>query len=511
QQIAEIGTWEVDPVTRDVFWSEEMYRLLETTPNDFAPSFETFMDRVHEDDRSLVRSKMGKAMRGEGAFSEEIRVHRPDGSIRRLLTRGDLVTWHGVGRRKVVGTAQDITERKRAEKELHDTEARLRQAQKMEAVGQLAGGLAHDFNNLLTVILSYSAMLLAAHTESDETTGSLREIKGAAERAAALTRQLLAFTRQQLLQPRLLDLNETVTNVDRMLRRLITENIEVRTVLSTALGFVKADPGQIEQVLINLAVNARDAMRDGGTLTIETNNVELDGSYVHQGAVAKAGPYVMLAVTDTGTGIPPDIRERIFEPFFTTKAQGHGTGLGLSTVHGIVEQSGGHVWVYSEMGIGTTFKVYLPRVAHEDADAQRPAAAPATKRGTETVLLVEDDAAVRSVASRVLSRAGYTVIEAANGAEAIRLCDDPSRVLDLIVSDMVMPGISGPDLARELRARRPKAGILLMSGYTRDSVVRDGLLRNESFFIEKPFTPDALLRTVREILDHAPAPPVASA
>ena len=398
------------------------------------------------------------------------------------------------------GLLMDITERRVLEDQ-------LRQAQKMEAVGQLAGGIAHDFNNILTAITGFSELLLADTPPDDDRRDSIKEIRTGADRAAALTRQLLAFSRRQMLQPRLLDLNQTVRDVEAMLRRLIVEDITLVLALDPRIGWVRADPGQLEQVLVNLVVNARDAMPRGGSLTIETSNVELAVAErsAERRVTIPPGSYVRIAVSDTGIGIDERTRTRIFEPFFTTKEPGKGTGLGLSTVYGIVKQSGGYIWVYSEPDAGTTFKIYLPRVAAEAGERPERAAPSGGDAGvaaaSETILLVEDDAAVRGVSRRILMQHGYTVLEASNGAEALRLCAETARPIDLIVSDMVMPEMNGPELARQIRERHPGTALLFMSGYTRDAALRQSFLEPGTAFIEKPFTPLALARRVREVLD----------
>ena len=384
-----------------------------------------------------------------------------------------------------------VADRKRAEEE-------LRQSQKMEAVGRLAGGVAHDFNNLLTVIKGNAELGLADIASAEAVREELEEIERAAERASSLTRQLLAFSRKQILKPQILSLNDRVSDIARMLRRTVGEDIELTIVLDAALGAVRADPGQIEQVLLNLVVNARDAMPRGGRLTVETRNVEPHA--VRRFTEAEPTPYVAIIVRDTGTGMAPAVRDRVFEPFFTTKEQGKGTGLGLSTVYGSVKQSGGFVHVESQVGEGSTFSVYLPRVTDLD-ELRTTAEMEALPPGSATVLLVEDEDAVRRLASRVLTRSGYRVLEAASGEDAAAIAARHEGPIDLLMTDVVMPGMSGRELAEQLLPRRPGMRLLYASGYTEDAIVRHGVSSLETAFLEKPFTPNGLLRKVREVLD----------
>ncbi len=380
-------------------------------------------------------------------------------------------------------------------------EEQLRHSQKLEAVGQLAGGIAHDFNNLLTVIRTYSELLLDQIDETNPLRGDLVEIQRAAGRAASLTRQLLAFSRKQLLQPKVLDLNGVVAGLEPMLRRLIGEDIRVVLQLGARLGRIKADPGQLEQVLVNLAVNARDAMPAGGSLTIATANAELDDNYVGHRPVVIPGSYLVVAVSDTGTGMDGATRARIFEPFFTTKEVGKGTGLGLSTVYGIVKQSGGYIWVYSEAGHGTTFKIYFPVIEEDLTAGTRDESSSALRGGSEVVLLVEDEDAVRVLTRRLLERDGYTVLEARDGRDALRVAAQYPQPIQIVVTDMVMPGLGGRQVFEALREIRPDLRVLYTSGYTDDEIVRRGLLDTEAAFLEKPFTATSLGAAVRAVLD----------
>ena len=457
----------------------------------------SILEFMHPDDGERVGGRIREALDLPGkSLGGEVRFHHADGSWRIM---------EGVGVNRladpavagIVVNVRDITERRKLEDQ-------LRQAQKMEAVGQLAGGVAHDFNNLLTAILGYCHLMLDEIPEGDPLRLDLLEIQAAGDRAASLTRQLLAFSRRQMLQPQVVDINLLVTQLEKLLRRLISEDVELVTALAPGLRPVTVDPASVEQILVNLAVNARDAMPTGGRLTIETANVDLDEAYAVTHVAMPAGPYVMLAVSDSGQGMDAPTRARIFEPFFTTKEQGKGSGLGLATVYGIVKQSGGYIWVYSEPGHGTSFKVYLPPTAA--ASVARPTAHdPAHVAGWETVLLVEDEDAVRALAREVLRRHGYVVLEARHGVDALSVAERHADAIHLLVTDVVMPHMSGRALSERLAGARPQMKTLFMSGYTDHALLPEDLTPGGEF-LQKPFTPEALAGRVRHLLDAGQVP-----
>ncbi|MEW6659192.1 MAG: PAS domain S-box protein [Thermodesulfobacteriota bacterium] len=454
----------------------------------------TWLDLIFPEDVEQAKKLFREALRGDGSYVTEHRIRKKSGEVRWIQARNRLILDAAGKVDYISGVFFDITERK----ELAD---QLIKAQRMEAVGILAGGLAHDFNNLLTAIMGYGEIMMMDLRKEDPFSAYINEIAKAASRGASLTNQLLAFSRKQILQPQLINLNEVVVDMDKMLRRLIGEDIDLVTVIDQKLGAVKADPGQIEQIIMNLAVNARDAMPNGGSLTLETANVDLDQAYARSHVGVDPGPYVMLGISDAGVGMDAETMSHIFEPFFTTKESGKGTGLGLATVYGIVQQSGGNIWVYSEPGKGTTFKIYLPRVEEAVLELKPKAAPPAALGGEETILVVEDDTALRDLISTALRKYGFTVLEAAHGGEALLICEREEGPIHLLVTDVVMPQISGSALAERLSSLHPEMKVLYMSGYTENAIVHHGVLDANVNFIAKPFRLVGLLQKVREVLD----------
>jgi PAS domain S-box-containing protein len=493
-EAAGVGIWDMDYTTGALQWSEILESQFGLRQGTFGGTFQAFVDRVHSQDRDALLETMAKAYQSGADFTTLHRALWPDGTVRWLSGAGRIhLGEHGEPVRGV-GISLDVTER-------HAREEQYQQAQKMEAIGQLAGGVAHDFNNLLTAILGYCELLLDDLEAGDPRRTDIGEIQKAGARAAGLTRQLLAFSRKQVIEPTLLDLNEVVADMQGMLGRLIEEDVTIVMGLQPELGRVLADRGQVEQIVLNLAVNARDAMPGGGTLTIETANVELDEDYSKTHFSAKSGSYVALTVTDTGTGMTPEVQARLFEPFFTTKEPGKGTGLGLATVHGIVTGSCGYVHVYSEVGRGTSFKVYFPRTDAPEAIADAAPPAARSLAGTQTVLVVEDAEGLRELARRLLQRQGYTVLVAANADEALALFEQHASI-DVLLTDVVMPGASGPELTRQLVDRCPTLKVIYMSGYTEDAIVQHGVLTHGIAFLHKPFTSETLGRKIREVLER---------
>jgi two-component system, cell cycle sensor histidine kinase and response regulator CckA len=451
----------------------------------------SWLDATHKEDLGTARKAMQR-LRSGAVYDIEYRIVRPDGEVRWIRDRGFPVADAQGNVYRFAGVAEDITQRRQLEDQ-------LRQAQKMEAVGQLAGGIAHDFNNLLTVIAGYSQLVLSRLLPEDPLRQRIDQINKAAFRASSLTRRLLTFSRKQVVQPRVLNLNSLVANIEGMLGRLIDDDIQLKTVLDPGLAPVRVDPGQIEQMIFNLVVNARDAMPRGGVVTIETRNVLLEPGGSYQGEGEPSGWHTMLAVSDNGVGMDQEILSHMFEPFFTTKPPGKGTGLGLATVYGIVKQSEGSIAVTSELGRGTTFKIYLPRTAEPEVEDESPREGP-VRVGPETVLLVEDDELVRGLTREILRQNGYTVLEARDVHEALRIGGQSERI-QLLLTDVVMPIASGLQLSEQLAAVQPDMKVLYMSGYA-DSVLHNrGVINSAINFLPKPFGPEALLKKIRAILD----------
>jgi two-component system cell cycle sensor histidine kinase/response regulator CckA len=507
QQVLEtlpVGVWVVAPTGRIIYGNAAGQQLWGGIRYVGIDGFDQFKGWWVESGRPIAADEWAAARairHGEISLNELIRIEGFDGSERVILNSAVPILGAGGTIDGAIVLNQDVTEQRAAEEALRRSEEQLRQAQKMEAVGQLAGGIAHDFNNLLTAILSYCDLLLEEVRQGDRIRADIEQIREAGQRAAGLTRQLLAFSRRQVLQPKVLSLGRVVEHTESLLRRLTGADILLEIQGEPGLWYVLADPGQIEQVLVNLVVNARDAMPRGGRVTVATANRELKADSAERPNGVRPGSWVALTVTDTGIGIDPANHARIFEPFFTTKEPGKGTGLGLSTVYGIVQQSGGHVTVDSAPGHGATFTILLPR--HLGGEP-RPVSKVDRRRlpgGTETLLLVEDEAAVRSSARRLLERQGYTVLEARHGADALRIVEEGGRHIDLVVTDLVMPEMGGKELAERLRAHRPGLKVLFMSGYTEKAIATDGVMPPNTGFVEKPFTVEQLMRRLREILD----------
>ncbi|MBW2056450.1 MAG: PAS domain-containing protein [Deltaproteobacteria bacterium] len=530
-----VGTWDWNLETNEIYIDPNLKAMLGYKDNEIRNHLDDWGRFVHPDDVEEVMRKAEAHLKGSAPLYEVAhRMLHKDGSVRWFLARGTAMRDGNGKPYRVVGTDTDITERKRVEEELRrhrehleelveartaelrktnerlqreiaerkQTEEQLLWSQKMETVGRLAGGIAHDFNNLLVTIQGNTELVMMEPGLEEWVRNRLEEVFKACSRAAKLTQQLLTFSRRQIVEPKVVNLNKIILDMGKMLPRLIGEDVEVVSLPGEALGMVKVDPGQLEQVIVNLAVNARDAMPQGGRLTIETANVTLDEGYARQHPGVTPGGYVMLAISDTGAGMADEVKEHIFEPFFTTKDVGKGTGLGLATCYGIVKQSGGNIWVYSEPGLGTTFKIYLPRIDGQGEAMERHSREGYPPRGSETVLLVEDELSVRNVTAGTLRAQGYTVLEASDGKEALAVArQHRDRRIDLLLTDVVMPQMGGRALAERLLAERPDTKVLFFSGYPGEAIVHHGVLDRGSAFLQKPFSPAGLAWKVREVLD----------
>lgn len=493
-----------------LYQSPAVERIMGYAPSDWAGG-KNSLAAVHPDDQPTLLKSFRELEQQQGAIKQVTfrfrnnfngNWHYIEATLQNLL---DLPAVQGI-----IVNARDVTDRYISEAELHKREAELRQAQKMEAVGRLAGGIAHDFNNLLTAILGYSDLVMLALDERDSLREDVAEIRMAADRAAVLTRQLLAFSRKQVLQPKLLDLNEVLEDMRKLLLRLIGEDIQLLTLKSSSPLIVEADPGQLEQVIVNLAVNARDAIPNGGQLKLSLSNTVLTTEYAEQDPEVKSGNYAVLSVTDNGYGMSNEVKNRLFEPFFTTKEPGRGTGLGLSTVYGIVKQSGGHIEVQSQLGAGTTFNIYLPLVSSsqsaKNVKVERANATEPLVAGTETILVVEDEDGLRNLVSKALSHYGFRVLEAANAGEALLLFEESQKVdrIDILLTDVILPRMSGRGLVERLKSLEPSLKILYISGYNDQILHSENMISGDSEFLQKPFTPQQLVRKVRQVLDNNP-------
>ncbi|PKN30373.1 MAG: PAS domain-containing sensor histidine kinase [Deltaproteobacteria bacterium HGW-Deltaproteobacteria-21] len=501
QRIARMGRWELNLSNNRLHWSETIFELFEIDPSEFVPSYEAFLETVHPDDRQALHR----------AYTESIHNRTPYQLSHRLLMKDGRIKWVNEICRtdydrqgqplRSVGTVQDITEIKHAAEERERLQAQLLQAQKMESVGRLAGGVAHDFNNMLGIISGHAELALAQADPNAPLLQNLEEIVKAAQRSSDLVRQLLAFARKQTISPKVLDLNDAVSGILDMLQRLLGEDIALDWLPGKATWSIRVDPSQIHQILANLLINSRDAMPDGGKITIETANVVFDESSCRDHEGALPGEYVLLAVTDTGCGMTREVLERIFDPFFTTKEVGRGTGLGLSTIYGIVKQNNGFIDVYSEPRNGTAIRIYLPRAEGEPVLRTKGPEKRSSRGGIETILVVEDEESLLEIGKVFLERQGYTVLAARSSVEALRLAGEFPGVIHLVMTDVVMPDMNGRELAEKLQALRPSIKSLYMSGYPADVIAHHGVLDPDVFFVEKPFSLTDLAEKVREVLD----------
>ena len=489
---------------RDVnFVSDYVEKMIGYTVEEWLSKPKFWMEIIHPEDRANAELEIASFIGNRGTGVQQYRWIAKDERVVWVETQMVLINDEGGKPFSLRGISIDVSERKLIEEALQKSEEQLRQSQKLESVGRLAGGIAHDFNNMLTAINGYSDLILREIGDDDSLRKKVLEIKKAGERSAALTHQLLAFSRRQVLQPKLIDLNRVIADMNQLLLRLIGEDIQLNIALDFQPSSVEADPGQLSQVIMNLVVNARDAMPHGGELTVKTERVQFENEPVAQFSLRKRkGTFVMLSVIDNGIGIEDKIFEQIFEPFFTTKQVGVGTGLGLSTVYGIVKQSGGFIWVNSAVGKGAEFKVYMPFVEEKSREKKEKKRTEQFPYGTETILLVEDEDMVRDLTRRILELCGYTVIEARNGIEALKICEETDCHIDLLMTDVVMPQMNGRELSEKMNEIRPQIRTLFTSGYMNDRVMRHGVSEDEVNFIQKPFAPDVLARKVRELLDR---------
>jgi PAS domain S-box-containing protein len=501
QRVAGMGNWGLDVTSGKLVWSDEIFRIFEIDPDRFAASYDSFLDIIHPDDREAVNRAYTESLRNRVPYEISHRLLMADGRVKFVLEKCETYFDQDGNPLRSIGTVQDVTRAKRTEEEKDLLESQLQQAQKLESVGRLAGGVAHDFNNMLTIINGYSQLGVMDSDSDSPLRSYFEEISRTSDRSADLTRQLLAFARKQAVVPRELNLNETVHGMLKMLHRLIGESIRLAWQPAPDLWQVKADPSQIDQILANLCVNARDAITDIGTITIETANRIIDGKYVQAHADIQSGQYVAISVSDTGCGIDKDVLPHIFEPFFTTKKVGEGTGLGLATVYGIAKQNNGFVNVYSEPGMGTTFTIYLPRHTGDSPQIHAESTCDQLPTGCETVLLVEDESAILTLTATMLEKHGYTVLMTDSPFEAIQMGRDHVDRINLLITDVIMPEMNGRDLSLQLQQRDPAIKCLFMSGYTADIIAQHGVLEDGVFFIQKPFTVSGLMRKVREVLD----------
>jgi PAS domain S-box-containing protein len=503
QAQAHIGSWSFPVGQNDRgFWSKEMFRLFGLDPSEPVPSVSDFFALVHPEDREALTRANQEVSETRSARSVQYRTDPARGPERVFDVRMQAECDSTGGVVAISGTLQDVTERKRTEREQARLQDQLQQAMRLEALGRLAGGVAHDFNNLLTVIQGNTELAKLDIEPAHPINQCLDQVQAAAHSASDLTRQLLAFSRRQIVAPRVLNLNDVIGTLRKMLARLIGEDVTLETLLAPDLGAVKIDPGQFDQVIVNLAVNARDAMPKGGRLSIETANVDIDEAWCALHPGLKAGPFVMLAVTDTGYGMSKEVKERIFEPFFTSKPKGRGTGLGLATTFAVVAQAGGAIDVYSEVGHGSIFKIYIPRVEEPAERFARVSATADLPRGNESVLLVEDDGSVRLLAKSFLQRQGYRVVDVPSGAEALAFAEQCNEVIHLLLTDVVMPAMNGRELAERVHRIHPETAALFASGYTEDTILRAGVMSDRFHFVSKPYSLQVIARKVREVLDE---------